>query len=452
MADADRRAPKRWTRRPLYSPNQMLTADQLNLMMEEEHSRTQKLMRGLHGHGVIFGLAVTREEEPTPLKVSCGMALDPHGRLLYWSGGAVTPDDMVSRPDCEGLFTLSIHYARREVPGSGCGPCSDQPHWIEEGVIYSLRHERRDECQPIDRDCVRPGEACIDEEASCIGLEEYVCLRNGSGKGALPPAADVEWGCSQPGALTRIGCSDISYDPDAGIPVACVEVRNVCENPKCEPRWGFGEVRETCAVRPWVYRTPLLYELIKGCQNDLARVEAVRWGAERTSSGDGWPDEVPWEEFGESLRHGVEVDFSKHVRADTVHPGSVFLTAILWERQADYMLTRRIPASLQPLDADNGYARKFRLRVNPDWIRNEIDTRSELRSGGRVELTIRGQMVLDRCDNMLDALPLHYAPSTPPKSRPGGDFVTLLRFAAETRAPSPPPEPEPEASPSDEVF
>ncbi|HMG48272.1 MAG TPA: hypothetical protein VK614_12525 [Allosphingosinicella sp.] len=439
MADADPRAPTRWTRRPLFSPSQMLTAEQLNLMMDEERTRTQQLMRGLHGHGVIFGLAVTREEGPTPLRVSCGMALDPHGRLLCWAGGAVT---LVEMPDCEETFTLSIHYARREVPGGGCGPCSDQPQWIEEGVIYSLRHE----CAELDRACVRSSEAC------CIGLDEYVCLRNGSREGLLPPAADLQWGCGAPGALTRVGCSDIFYDAGAGIPIACVEVRNLCENPACKPHWGFGEVRETCEVRPWVYRTPLLYELVKGCQNDLARVESVRWGPETTSSSDGWPDEVPWDVFAQALREGPEIAFSKDVRADTVHPGSVFLTAILWERQADYMLTRRIPASLQPLEVDDGYATQFRLRVNSDWIRNEIETRSELKSGGRVELTIRGQMVLDRCKNMLDAVPLSYEPNTPPHSRPGGDFVALLRFAAETLAPSPPPEPEREASPSDEAF
>lgn len=441
MADADPRAPRRWTRRPLFSPSQMLTAEQLNLMMEDQFARTEKLMRGLHGHGVIFGLAATLEEGPTPLTVSCGMALDRHGRLLHWPGGTVAPPDLVPIPECEDRFTLSIHYARREVPGGGCGPCSDRPQWIEEGVVYSLRHE----CGPLDRTCVRPSEAC------CIGLDEYVCLRNGSREGPLPPAADLEWACSQAGSLCRIGCSDIFYDAEAGIPIACVEIRNLCDNPDCEPQWGFGAISETCEVRPWVYRTPLLYELIKGCQNDLARVESVQWGP-IPSSADGWPDDVPWEDFDKALRKGPEITFTKAVRADTVHPGSVFLTAILWERQADYLLTRRIPAAPQPLDADDGFATRFRLRVNPGWIRNELDSRSELKTGGRVELTIRGQMIRDRCDNLLDALPLDYAPRTPPQTRPGGDFVALLRFAAETRAPPPPPEPEPEESKSDEAY
>lgn len=172
-------------------------------------------------------------------------------------------------------------------------------------------------------------------------------------------------------------------------------------------------------------------------QTDRARVESVHWGRV-PGSADGWPDEVTWEQFAEAVRGGPEIIFTAPVRAGTVHPGSVFLTAILWERQADYLLTRRIPAAPQALDADEGYATRFRLCIDPGWTRNEIESRSELKSGGRVELTIRGQMIRDRCGNLLDALPLGFAPQTPPLSRPGGDFVALLRFAAETGAPPPP--------------
>jgi len=433
MAEADPRVIQRWTRRPLFSPQQMLTAEQLNLLMEEQRGLTESLMRGLHGNGVVFGLAVTRGAGPDPLTVSCGMALDRHGRRLQWSGGPVRPTDLVAMPQCKGRYTLSIHYARREVPGGGCGPCADRPQWIEEGVVYSLRPE----CRPLDRSCVRPS------DQSCIGLDEYVCQRNGSHAGALPAAVDLDGACEAPGSLCRIDCREILYDEQAGIPIACVEVVNLCDTPGCDPCWAFGEVGETCEVRPWVYRTPLLFELIKGCQNDLARVQSVLWGTIQ-SSGEGWPETVPWADLAAALRNGPEVTFTKPVRSATLHPGSVFLTAILWERQADYMLTRRVPATLQALDGDDQFATRFRLQVSNDWIRNEIDSRSELKSGGRMELTIRGQMIRDRCDNLLDAVPLGYAPSSPPQSRPGGDFVALLRFAAEREAPPEPPEPQPE--------
>jgi hypothetical protein len=168
----------------------------------------------------------------------------------------------------------------------------------------------------------------------------------------------------------------------------------------------------------------------------LARIEAVHW-RRMPGSVDGWPDEATWEQFAEALRSGPEIVFTRPVRAETVHPGSVILTALLRERRADYLLTRRIPAAPQPLDADDGYGTRFRLIIDPAWIENEIESRSELKNGGRIELTIRGQMIRDRFGNLLDALPLGYAPLTPPHSRPGGDFVALLRFAAETRAPTP---------------
>ena len=424
MADADPRATQRWTRRPLFSPSQMLTAEQLNLMMDEQRRRTEMLMRGLHGNGVIFGLAVTLNEGRTPLAVSCGMALDRHGRLLHWAGGAVTAADLVAMPECADRFTLSVHYAWREVPGAGCQPCSDRPQWIEEGVVFSLREG----CGPLDRACPRPS------EPRCIGLDDYVCMRTASEEGPLPPAPDLETACADGGPLCRIGCSDIFYDPDAGIPIACVGIINLCDNDDCAPQWAFGGVTAACDVRPYVYRTPLLYELIKGCQNDLARVQSVGWGPD-ASNADGWPAEIEWSLFAQAVRQGPEIAFTRPVRVDTIHPGSLFLTAIIWERQADYLLARRIPAVPTPLDAEDGFATRFRLRVNGGWIRNEIDTRSELRSGGRVELTARGQMIRDRCDNMLDALPLDYRPASPRQSRPGDDFIALLRFSAERGAP-----------------
>lgn len=442
MADADPKVPRRWTKRPLFSPNQMLTAEQLNLMMEEEHSRSQKSLRALHGNGVIFGFATTRGDGPDPLNVSCGMALDRHGRLLHWPGGAVTKADLVAMPECADTFTLSVHYARREVPGNGCGPCSDRPQWIEEGVVFSLKEG----CGPRDRTCPRPA-----DDACCIDLDEYVCLRNGAHDGPLPPAVDLEWACSREGPLCRIGCSDISYDADAGIPIACVDIKNLCDHPDCTPVWGFGAVEDTCDVRPWVYRTPLLYELIEGCQNDLARVASVQWGTVASDANE-WPPDIAWDVFAAAIKQGPEIAFTRKVRIDTVHPGSTFMTAILWEREDDYLLTRRVPALVRALDADGDYATRFQLQVNPGWISNEIDSRSELKSGGRIELTIRGQMIRDCCDNMLDALPLDYAPRTPPLSRPGGDFVTVLRFDEEARTPSPPPEPGQTPPPSDQDY
>ena len=58
MSEADLTSPQRWTRRPRFSANQLLSAEQLSTMLEGQRDQTAMLMRALHGHGVIFGFAV----------------------------------------------------------------------------------------------------------------------------------------------------------------------------------------------------------------------------------------------------------------------------------------------------------------------------------------------------------------------------------------------------------
>lgn len=433
MADADPNPTRRWTRRPLFSANQMLTAQQLNTLMDEQRAHSERLMRGLHGHGVVFGLAVAirplgggfANQAPRPsgdLDISCGMALDRHGRLLHWAGGRLCFEEIVNRTNCPGRYRLSAHYARLETPSGGCGPCGDRPEWIEEGVVFTLTED----CQPADRTC--PG------HCECVGLDDYICYRTASAPGSIPPAPDLEWACEAAGPLCRVHCSDISYDPAAGIPLACVEVRNLAP-PDCPERWGFVEAGETCEIRPRVYRTPLLYELIRGCQHDLARVQSLSW--------EKWLGKDPdWKDLAGRLRAngGMAIRFTKPIAAATVHAGSVFLTAAYRDQETDYVLARRIPARLNPAGPEDGFADCFEFDFHPDWIQNAVKQKSPLRQGGRIELTIRGQMLRDRCGNMLDSVPLFYEPQTPAERRPGADFVAVFRFARAPEPPTPPRE------------
>ena len=137
MHDADLKPLRRWTRRPLFSPSQMLTAQQLNTVVDDQRARSEMLMRALHGHGVIFGFAASLFEPTrlkgnpslpanlgpkgsTRLKIGCGMALDRHGRLLHWPEGTLRYCEIVNETKCAGIFTVSVHYAERR-PGHG-GP------------------------------------------------------------------------------------------------------------------------------------------------------------------------------------------------------------------------------------------------------------------------------------------------------------------------------------------
>lgn len=434
MSDADLKSPRRWTRRPLFSPSQLLTAQQLNALMDEQRAHSEMLMRALHGHGIIFGFAVGLfEQQPGGskcLKISCGMALDRHGRLLRWPDGTLCYCEIANEPECAGSYTLSVHYAERRAPEGGCGPCGDKPEWTESGVVFSLTRD----CQEADRACPAPA------PGKCVSWDEYICSRTGSGKGKLPAAPDLEWACASPGDLCRIECTDDEYDPHAGIPIACVEVVNLAAR-DCPEVWGFSKVDKTCDVRPYVYRTPLLYELIRGCQDNLARVESLSWQEWCVGLGMAdWEYEVPWQEFEEKFRSdGLTITFTKPISSKTVHPGSVFLTARYWETGADYFLLRRIPAALRPTTKGE-WSNEFQLIVDKGWTGNEFGDRATLRDGGVIELTIRGQMLRDRCGNMLNAVPLSYEPDTPAQSCPGGDFVAIFSFGTA------PPLPKPKAS------
>lgn len=446
MSEADLKSPRRWTRRPIFSPSQMLTAQQLNALIDDQRAHSEMLMRGLHGHGVIFGFAVTLHDPRPPipnkypalsipggspdLEISCGMALDRHGRLLHWPAEALAYGEVVNRPDCAGSYTLLAHYAERRMPKGGCGPCGEQAEWIDEGVVFSLAKG----CEPANRDCPSP------RGGRCVSLDDYICFRTGSEPGPIPTAPDLKWACMNAGELCRVDCSDISYDPGAGIPIACVELANLAAA-DCPEEWGFAKVGECCEVRPRVYRTPLLYELIHGCQHNLARVEALSWQDWCVGFGAvDWDYRVAWQDFEAKFGKPDELvlTFTRPIRSSTVHGGSVFLTVLTWDREADYVTTRRVPAKIEPVTAGK-FSKKFKIQINPKWMKSEITSRSNLRSSnsGRVELTIRGQMLRDECDNMLDAVPIGYAPATPALNRPGDDFVAVFRFA---KAAEPPPQ------------
>ncbi len=441
MSDADLKPLRRWTRRPLFSPSQMLTAQQLNALIDDQRAHSEMLMRALHGHGVIFGYAVKLSERrrlagrsdlpadqgpngSTKLKISCGMALDRHGRLLHWPDGILDYSEIVNETKCPGTFILSVHYAERRSPKGGCGPCGEKPEWIEDGVVFTLTKE----CAQPDRSCPVP------DAQACVSWDEYICARTGSGSSTLDAASDLDTACLDPRALCPIECSDDAYDPRSGIPIACVEIVDLAGR-GCEPVWGFFKVTRSCEIRPYVYRTPLLYELAKGCQDNLARVESLSW--QHWCMGIGqhdWEYRVPWREFAELFPKAgaLTITFDRPILSSTVNRGSIFFTALRRDKEADYVITRRIPANLEPVKPGK-FARTFRIEINPAWVRNEIRTGSYLRNGGRIELTIRGQMLRDQCGNMLDAVPIGYRPGTPKLKRPGGDFTAMFRFAEAPR-------------------
>ncbi len=214
--------PEAWSRRPHYAPRQTLTAGQLNAALADELQRTRLLMRSLHGHGVVFGYGLATDDEGQLvlknhcINVTCGLALDRHGRSLHWAGGLLGMGHIVGKkPKDEGVYTLFVHYAERHLPTELCDPCCDEPQWTEQGVVFTLKHC----CDEIDH-CACPER----RDDACTSIADYICLRTGAKKGPIPPDPDLEWACKEPGPLCPTDLCGWDYDPAAGIPIACVEI------------------------------------------------------------------------------------------------------------------------------------------------------------------------------------------------------------------------------------
>lgn len=424
MTETQGKPTRAWSTRPHFAPKQKLTAHALNELLEDQLRREALLARALHGHGVVFGLEVSADGGPR-LSLSCGLALDRHGRILFREEGELHYDRIAGkRPEKAGPYVLSIHFAERRSEKPGCGPCESEPEWVEQGVVFTLRRE----CDPFDRSCPDiPDQACID-------LDEYVCLRTGAHCGPVARADDLEWGCATPGPLCRTECG-WCYDPEAGVPLACVQLCNVRGDADCGPLWVFEGPVDNCSVRPFVSRTPLLLELIRGCHTDLPRVQELSW-QEWTLAG--YDEEVDWDDFTKrcNQKSGFRIRFTKAMDVRTIHPGSVFLTATSSDADNDYYYTREIPLSskepIQFLDREGDYASWIQLNISRDWRNNHVrgNYGSLFFRGGQIKLTMHGQLLRDSCGNMLDARLVGHSPDGFDQSRPGGDFVALFRVAA----------------------
>lgn len=431
---------RRSFRRPHFTPRQLLTAEQLNIGLDDELERQRLLNRAVHGYGVIVGLGLTvaadgaLDLDRECLELTGGLALDRHGRMLYWRGGRLGLADIVGQPpEREGEYTLCAHFASRPPQDDDCVPyAGERSHWCEEGVAFTLRPG----CRDVDRSCAEH------PAGACIGHGQYLCRRTGALPDAdaedVPESADLDWILREPGGLVSTGSGDWFYDPDPEVcvPLAGVQVCDLADraaDPHCEPRYGFRSTgHERCSVRPLVYRNPLLYELENGCDVELSRVESISW---QDWVAGGWEAEVAWSDFSRRMTtDGLEIWFSRPIERGTLHAGSVFLAALTQVEDSDYWVSRRVPVSLEFLDERQTSASGVRLAPDSDWLAAEVTgRRSGLFGGASFELTIRGQLLRDECGQMLDARPLDIHPRARGQARPGADFVSVFRVGPRHR-------------------
>jgi hypothetical protein len=408
MAPTDKQKLEAALRRPQYHKQQLLTAEQLQ---QAQHFHTVSLRRALHGlagEGVVYGYAVYveagQQKCSEALKIGCGLALDRYGRQLFWSREALSITELAGKtPHETGKYTLHVHYAERRHTGLAVGECDEHVQWLEEGVVFTLASG-----------CVKPAHRCLgaDPENPCIDRDAYVCRH-----------IDTSSCLEAPGELCPTGEEDWWYDPAHGVPLACVEL---CALEKaCESPFGF-RAAEPCEARQIVYRNPLLFELIQACHIELARVESLSFQdwLER-----GWAEPVAWVEFAKRLvTDGVTVRFTKPIKQETLHPGSVFLSASVREQESYFQDLVRMPTQeMKLLDPQGDSARGVHLTFPKNWIERQINDEemSRFKSGAIVEFTVRGALLRDACGRMLDGRPLRI-PDEPAQAMPGGDFVVTF--------------------------
>ena len=450
--------PPAWSRTPRYRPGAVLSAAQLTAEQRDADRRSRLLNLALHGTGVVFGYQLAANEDRSLkvqkgcIQIGCGLALDLKGRMLYWPGGGLSIADLVGPPPRQaGQATLLAHYAERLTSEHGGIDCCPGDAWTERTVVFSLKPG----CQKVDRDGPTiPDDLCVDHQT-------WLCARTGAIEHpSIPIAADLEHACDLETRLCTSPCGGYRYDPEAGVPIACVEICDRhADQTDCDPSFDFCPCSrfDSCCVRPFAYRIPYLWEMIVGADIARTRVADVSW---RDWVLGPWERIVPFDDFaaraeatGESTdppNAGFAIWFERPVRIDTLHQSSLFITIHLHESRCDYWEAQRVPLqAIRPLDPDgDGCVKGAQLVPFCEWVEAEITgAHSSLFDGARVEITARGQMIRDCCGMPLDARPLDVPTSLQGQSLPGADFITAFRVAPK----APPPIPDtPDDEPCDE--
>ena len=419
-----------WAERPVFRKHQRLTPERLNRIHDHQATRLRHALLGLAGPGVVYGYAIRRDDggqcriKKGRIYISCGLAVDPCGRMLYWSGGWVGVSDLAgAEPEREGKYTLLVHYAERRT-GSDGRCCRRGAEWVQEGVVFSL-----------EKGCQAVSSPCPEQSRECISTTDYICGRLGAAHTGTPPDEHLRALYTDCGDLSAVGPDHWLYDPN-GLSLACVEICRPDVDRKgreCPAEFVFCPSQpEICAHRPYVFRNPLLAELIRGCHVDLARVKKLSW---QDWILDGWQAQVAWDDLRDRFKSkgGFTIWFTKPIHKRTLHPASIFLRALIQERRGDYWEGRRIPYKpeyLEDQDGDSKYARGVRLVFEKDWLEAEIlGRRSTLDDGAQIELVVRGSLLRDQCGCMLDARPLGFDEDKPGQAMPGDDFVAVFRVA-----------------------
>jgi hypothetical protein len=400
--------------------------------------------------------------------------------------------------DC---WMLSVHYAEKKLGHLTIkDPCHcDREEWDRtcETVVYSLKRvDCKECCKPFEckLHCCCPKSRCCapstteleecddrirqvaqeyerelaqlgqqdpkkrDERIKQIGrhLEDEVKKRN-----ALEAKNQPRGGCSclcehqtewEPrGEYARLTDVDDCTHADLGngVQLACVKlVKDECD------KWSIEEIVDACGPRQLVKRTDELFDLINGC--DLTRIDRTGWERWHRRS----VPAVPFSEFADALGWKGEsenpvymtrdfwVHFSRPVQTRTLKPDA-FAMAVMSDHGDDFWRTyRRVPVMAVKPERDKddppGYASKATIFIATNWLSDAIrdDDHMFARGETRVEIEVRGDLILDCLGQQVDANSRGRLPAPSGNGSPGGTYLSTFTVSRRVvRERKPPPKP-----------
>ena len=400
-------------------------------------------------------------------------------------------------------WMLSVHYAEKDLGRITIkDPCHcDREEWDRtcETVVYSLKRvDCKKCCEPFkcelhcccpDSPCCGPSTTDLDEYDDRIRkvAEEYERelaqleqqdQKKGSGRikdierrlaeevekrNALEAKSRPRGGCSclcehlskpkADGQCTRLMDVDDCTRADLGngVQLACVKLeKDECGN------WSIGEIIDACGPRRLVKRTDDLFDLINGC--DVTRIDQTGWARWHRRSVPAVPfsafvDALGWK--GESddpvyLTRDFWVHFSRPVQTSTLKP-DVFAMAVMSDHGDDFWRTyRRVPiVAVKPeRDGDDppGFASKATILIATNWLSDAIrdDDHMFARGATRVEIEVRGDLIIDCLGQQVDANARGRVPVPSGNGSPGGTYLSTFsvsrRVVRQRRAPPPKPQ------------
>ncbi|MBF9031634.1 hypothetical protein HKCCE3408_14630 [Rhodobacterales bacterium HKCCE3408] len=240
-----------------------------------------------------------------------------------------------------------------------------------------------------------------------------------------------------------------------------------------------------CDMRQFAYRAPVLWEIANDLDVHLPQVWHYSW--QKWALGD-WKTVMPIAQFkarteacenhgrvpARELLEGFTIFFTRPVDADTLHEMSVLMDIYTHVTDMDgtddklvAWVQERVPARVEPLwpaghsgpppgwggtgsempdwwiAPPDGKALAVRLCPSEAWRKLRRKYMERCTNGGRhgrMEITLRGQLIRDCCGCMFDARPYdltcrdHCGHKTG-QARPGGDWISHVRVVTDDHDP-----------------